>query len=972
MKTVCLWTIAGVLILGGRYCCAFAAEVRPLAFLHALQKQGYGDVAVDYLKLLNERGDLPQTLRDTWDLEMSRSLRAAAQDAYNAKEQESLMQQAEEHLAKFIQEKPNHPQAGEAVAMLADFSLDQALKNLRAAKIGNDKSQQAKYLDQARSALQQARSRLKEVGKKYQAELDAMLPLPTQAARREDRETLARYKELQANLWNIRLQDALIDYYLAQTYSDPYNAERKAFLKTAAKAFDAIFQTNRMEVIGLLAHMWHGKTMEELGDWQTALDIYDEVLVNAPEPGEVQKDAELQPLFAQVQHYRMQILARHSPDKFLNEAGQWVREYRKTQISQSEAFQAIALELAKAQLAAAENAPGSEKAKLVAAALKLLAEICQVRSPYQQEAILLRRQYLQSADKSTPPESFEAAMALAEAAAIDEQWERAAAEYELALKFADREKVADSLRAEVRNSLANTLYMQARNQLLAGKWEQCIAAAKRVVGEYKETPAAPPAASLAVSAALNLYVVAPGDKKEAALERLQQLAKYAAATWPDKPEADEARMMLAQASLAQGKIDQALAVFEKIDPRSDRYPNALALAAETYWRRYLAEKAKPETGRNQSQMQADHDKALSNLELSLRLQRKKIELHAPLPGSLIETQLLLAEILLADGKAQDAADLLQPLVDTVQDTRPENIDNTIVRTFVDAVRAYLAQDNLPQATAVGTNLAEWGPDLAEVNNALLELVNVLGEKYDQAEAELAAVANTVNVTAVNDARAKLKSVTQSIVKLLAKTASRERFSLPATLYLADMCQKVGMDDAAREICLRVANQAEKDPAYAKRAGKSLTWVRVRLLELLAKNGDFQEAHKQAAQLAAANPRALEPLMQQGRILQAWSETDPSHYKETVEHWAKLRGAMLGMIKKPPEYYEVTYNLATALYGQACNSNDNAQIAENAKQAQQLLKSTLVLSPNLSGPEMVARYKALLKKVAALQDRSAAR
>ena len=85
-------------------------------------------------------------------------------------------------------------------------------------------------------------------------------------------------------------------------------------------------------------------------------------------------------------------------------------------------------------------------------------------------------------------------------------------------------------------------------------------------------------------------------------------------TWPGKPEADDARMMLAQADLVQGKIDQALAGFEKIDPRSQRYPNALLLAAETYWRRWLTEKEKPEEDRNKSQMDADLDKALKNLE----------------------------------------------------------------------------------------------------------------------------------------------------------------------------------------------------------------------------------------------------------------------------------------------------------------------------------------------------------------------
>ncbi len=167
--------------------------------------------------------------------------------------------------------------------------------------------------------------------------------------------------------------------------------------------------------------------------------------------------------------------------------------------------------------------------------------------------------------------------------------------------------------------------MQARNQFIAGKWEDSLAAAEKIFKEYKDSPAAPMAGSLAVSAALNLYSAAPEGKKKAALERLKQYARLTEEAWPGKPEADDARMLLAQADLVQGKIEDALAAFEKIDPRSERYPNALVLAAETYWRRWLIESEKPDERRNKSQMDADLLKALGNLGASLKLQQKKME-----------------------------------------------------------------------------------------------------------------------------------------------------------------------------------------------------------------------------------------------------------------------------------------------------------------------------------------------------------
>jgi len=269
-------------------------------------------------------------------------------------------------------------------------------------------------------------------------------------------------------------------------------------------------------------------------------------------------------------------------------------------------------------------------------------------------------------------------------------------------------------------------------------------------------------------------------------------------------------------------------------------------------------------------------------------------------------------------------------------------------------------------------LADWGPDVPSVNSTLIQLINMLHEKLQQAQARVKEIGETSNTSAANNARAKVKSISGLMGTLLEKMASRKQLSLPAEIYIADMCSTVGLDDTARDIYLRVANQVEKDPAIAKTAGRAITRVRSNLINMLAKQGDYEEANKQAGQLVAAHPRALEPMMEQGRILLTWSEKDPSHYKDAVAHWAKLRNSLLGMVKKPPEYFEATYNLAFALYGQASAGGDKAQAAEKAKQAQQLLKSTLLLNPNLSSPDMVIQYNSLLEKINELQERASSR
>src|SRR5262249_55210143 len=77
--------------------------------------------------------------------------------------------------------------------------------------------------------------------------------------------------------------------------------------------------------------------------------------------------------------------------------------------------------------------------------------------------------------------------------------------------------------------------------------------------KFKDSPMAPPITALAISARLTQYAGASDDKtKTEMLTNLMQIAEYTIKTWPDKPEADDARIALAQANLVQNKIDEAL------------------------------------------------------------------------------------------------------------------------------------------------------------------------------------------------------------------------------------------------------------------------------------------------------------------------------------------------------------------------------------------------------------------------------
>jgi hypothetical protein len=140
-----------------------------------------------------------------------------------------------------------------------------------------------------------------------------------------------------------------------------------------------------------------------------------------------------------------------------------------------------------------------------------------------------------------------------------------------------------------------------------------------------------------------------------------------------------------------------------------------------------------------------------------------------------------------------------------------------------------------------------------------------------------------------------------------------------------------------------------------KAQKSIPALRVRLISVLRQRKDFEGALKQLDAQLKENPRALDLLMEKGRILQARAEKDPTKFDDAVAHWNGLRRQLdQPKTRKTADYYEVVLNVATCLVEDARKNKST----EKAAQAGQLLHAVESLSPTLSGPDMVARFKAL--------------
>lgn len=958
---------------------AAGAEVRPLEFLRALQQKDYHDAAVDYLEMLKEKGQLPEELAAVWDLEMYTSLRGwAASRAFDPKDFEQLMGQAEKHLKKFLQERPNHPEALNAQVSWGMLSMDRALKHLRAARLlaDKDKAQQAKHLTEARALLEAARSQFKQAIERFQARIATVGSMPQKPGPRGKpvQDPLADLQGLQSGLLGAQFQAALLDYYVAQTYTDPNAPARKAALNAAAKALDAIWQLLRYQptpeggvsVLGLYAHMWHGKIADELGDYELAQDIYEEVLSSAPDPDAKSVDKTLEPLFAQVQQFAFAILAREDPEQFLKEATDWLRDYAK-RWRHTEGYQGVALEVAKARLAQAARASGAEKTRLTKEALTLLGDMRRVASPYQQEALALWREHTKTLPQGTAAEAktFEQAIGLGDAAMAAGQWDAAVSAYSRAWQLSSASRDAARI-AAAKEKLANAKYAAAAELYRANKLEECLRAAELLADEDKTSPIAPQAASLAVAAALNLYVNTPPSdpqKKQAALHQLERIAQYTETHWPGKPEADEARIYRGQALLARGELDKALAAFDSVSPKSPRYPRALSLAAAIHWQRYLA--LRMAGGADKSKLAAQRAKAFQMAQAGLEGMNKLAEPGKPLSPHHIEAQYLVAAMHFEADEHQQAVALLEPLVEMIKASKAEPDSNT-VRICVIAVQSYLRLGETARAGQVSMVLADSGADIPAVNAVLVEFVRTLELARKQADAELIQAVGTGDAKAIDQAKARLASTQGMIGNVLKKLITRKNFTVQGTLVIAEAAAAVGLRSEAAGLLQQVLRTAEADP-------KAKTRARAQLVGLLRAEGKFQQAYDEVKQLVADNPRALEPLMEQGRILQAWAETDLSKFDEAVAHWTRVRNLLqppLGRRPRFAEYYEVIYNAAYCLFLQAQRTPASAE--QKAIEAMKLLKSAMVLNEKLSGPDMVARYDRLLADLERLVSASKSR
>ena len=922
----------GLLVGNGR------AEESFHDFLHGLYEGGYGELSMLYLEQIKERPSLPEDLKTTWDLEMATSLRVAAEETPNADLKQKYLVDAQGLLDKFLKEHPNHEESAKAQLTSGDISLYRAQHMLPLAL--RDKTKRDAMLAETRKLFADARPKFEQAETLYKSQVDEL-----QAGRKK---IVGKVAERRAagivNQWlAARLKVSTVDFNLGLTFPEMKDPKRKEAFAKAAKGFDEIFQENRSGRVGVYAHMWEGKAREEMEDYVTALDIYDEVMSAQPEKAGTNM-AQWMAMFHEVNRYRLMLLGRtKNNEKLIADATIWMTENQSQK--RSNGYQGIALELAKAHLEQAKTLQGAAATKSTTEAKRLLASIVEIRSNFQKEAILIKR--LSSGGEEAPLNTFDEAIAIGDAAtkaASDAQTPADAKTNWLAAESAFARAIELSADVKDKSRVLAARFALAYTQLMTGKPAASFETAFNLAKEpgYAKAPAA---AALAVNAAMSFY---GQTKDKSALDKINESTEFLLNQFPKHAEADDARIARGKLKLIQGDANGAIEIFKSVNPVSDRYPVALQLAGATHWSLYVDGKR-----RSDNAAVSQRKTAVELLQQSLAEFRKNT--GAGQGPALQETQLLLAEMHLEKDETAAALPLLQPLVDNLKSKQLTSLDRSSLRILVSALRTYAAENQTPQAVEVGQLLLTIGDDLPVVNGVLIEFAKIVRADWKKTANELLAAEQSQEEGRINNAKLAETARRESVTKVLAQLGTRKQIDLGGLVFLAESSQDLGMNDKAREQFQAILDRAASDPAFAKVASKAMTRIRSQLIGLLRSDGKFEEALAQVAALLKEQPNALEPLIEKGHILQTLAEKNPQRYDEAVQWWTRIRLKLASSPgKKPGEYYEVIYNCAFCLVAQ--------KKPEANQQAVQLLNSTLALSPDLDGSDRVELYKALLKQL----------
>lgn len=981
-----------ILLLAG----AAAADEPMEPMLQALRRRGLHDVALDYLASLRDSALLKDAARQTIPYEEGCSLVEVARQQRSTEERLKTLANARSKFEEFLQAQPDHPQAAAASIQLGNLLVERGRAQRDAGRQSHDKSAATGHLAEAAQLLAEARGQLASAESQFEDQLRAL----GRPAAGEDARLGARREELRRQLLQSRLFAAQA-LYEAALCQEPRSAEHKRLLDEAASAYAAVHEKYPQVLGGYYALLWQGRCLAEQRKWSEALALYDE-LRRRPEEDEDFRQLKAKALLAALDGW----ISGDPPDvpRAIEQSQAWLNQLRGAEDRVPDNIE-IRWRLAQALVERARSSTdASEQAQLRKAGLAQAEFVAGAAGPRRAEARQLVGALTQRGEQP-PPTSFADARQRAQdavdrlrsaegkvhaasadsAARAQAETERAAAAREAAAILARQIALRGS--TDSLDDLNQARYYLAYVELQLGNRYAAAALGEFLARRYPQSPQGRGGAKIALAAFLAEYNRLGDVDRTFESERLENLARYLAETWPREPEANEAWLTLGDIAARERRFDDALAYFAKVGPGTPQRIQGDLAGGQIAWARYI--EAAQRTGDERPPAEAIQQllsEARARLEAAVAAGRNG-------PSGVTYTQLA-AELSLAQLYAEmgEHALALQAL----------DVENDGVLALVAKRHPLTERGNFPLEAQKVALRAAVGAGQLDRAQAVLEALGDRAESDSQGQAALARLylalgrelqqqVERLQRSGRPDELAKLLGSFELFLQKLSQHP--QEASYESLEWAADTWHRLGSgladgDTAARQrsrkylaesgrIYAAMLDRAAKEPDFLPRPEQRVL-LELRGASALRASGRYPEALDQALSVLKRSPNQLEAQIEAAKIYQDWGAKAPEHYlsamtgarpvrdKEGREFllvwgWAKLANALQRTPQQADRFLEARYNLAQCRYRWALTREGNERAA-GLDAAERDIVVTSRLKSDLGGPQWHARFDALARSI----------
>jgi tetratricopeptide (TPR) repeat protein len=845
------------------------------AFTEGLRQQQMAPLAVEYLRLLIERGDLADTEKGNYALELATSLVATAESGEDLAERERRLDEAKRSLDEFARDYPKHPRLSDALVQRAAIAMNRGRLRLLEADLPAQQHRAGELASKARELFASARKDYEVAHERIKAELSTLTGFIDP---KKDRALHRRRERLFADEVESDFQVGLASYFTAESFltgGAPISLVRvrpdyRSALSAGLKVFEKVHNDHRRELAGLFGHLWSARCLIGLGEYKRA-DVILESLLEHDNP-------ELAGFQRQVFHFRLlSQAAQGKHDAVIELSESWLKT--QARFREENAYCGVQMVSAESQIALSKKATeDTQRASRLRAANELLAALTRQPNIYTGQASRLQLAIGREMNRGVKATNFDEIFALG-SARLDEirpDMESGEKKTRLAEAIEQIEKaisVADKNEDPERLTLARLTLAFAYYQ--SGNLEKGIEIAESVLRAKPASGRAAEAGALALSGCAILYDRAtkiPAAKRSAEIEtvtaRIESISKELLERYPQSPAADQARLLTGKLALAQSRYADAAGRLGSVQESSDDWPNAMILAASALWTL-----AQQETGGDKPPDKSVIADALAKAQSAADRLGDNPERFA----DRAQVSALLGEIFLAQGKPDDALVRLVPLISVESKDDAWTRVDPLIRTglLVSAIRAYVELDQLPAAQKLVDQLGEGSTESA--TQALVSLVQSLRQRRESGASGASA---------------------GGYAAFLESVAARPKGQSPAMrVYLADAFLAIENPQRAAAMLNEVLSSIDADPA---------TKTRARLLLARAESlaGQHAPALERVTALLKENPSAREVVQERGDILERAGD-----WPQAIKHWLWYLDRLKRIQPRPVETYAVADHLA---------------------------------------------------------------